>query len=554
MKETGDRTGIVRLGDAACPLPTSEDVGAKAANLARMAAIGLAVPPAFVLPVEFCAGLAATDAQAKRLLLDGLKEGIGFLEETTGKRFGDRRRPLLVSVRSGAPRSMPGMLDTVLNVGCTSAATHGLIRMTGNPRFAWDCRRRLLEAYAQTVLGLDTSSLADLLGHVTGEEGVASERDLDCEALERLAAAYESWIEDADAGFEDDAMSQLAAASHAVCRSWMSDRARTYRTLEGLDHLPGTAVMVQAMVFGNRGLSSGSGVAFSRNPSTGAPQPVIDVLFDAQGEDVVSGRRTPETETSIAHLMPAVSTELRSVLMQLEREFGDMQDVEFTIEDGKLWLLQTRTAKRTPRAALRITVDLVKEGRISQEEALRRLTGLDLSALTVTRLVEAGDPSVHGIAASGGVAVGHAAFDSVTAERMAARGDPVILVRPDTSTADIAGFRAASGIVTATGGMTAHASLVARHMGKPCAVGCGGISLDNSARRGHFAGQVVEEGDWISVDGDSGGVFLGQREIITERPTTELDEVDRWRAGDRTASSGDQINDIIAVCPPSGKF
>ena len=530
MRETLDKADIVRLGDVSSPLPSAEDVGAKAANLARMAALGLPVPPAFVLPVQLCADIVANDPKAKLHLLDGLTAGIAFLEKTTGKRFGDRRRPLLVSVRSGAARSMPGMLDTVLNVGCTSAATHGLIRMTGNPRFAWDCRRRFLDAYAQTVLGLDPSSLAERLDGVTREEGVASDRDLDCEALERLASAYESLIGDAEADFEDDAMRQLAASARAVYRSWMSDRARTYRTLEKLDHLAGTAVMVQSMVFGNRGHSSGTGVAFSRNPSTGAPTPVIDVLLDAQGEDVVSGRRAPGTEASIAHAMPAVATELQNVLAQLEREFGDVQDIEFTIEEGKLWLLQTRSAKRTPRAALRIAVDLVREGRVSKQEALRRLAGLDLSALAVTRFVEAGEPIVSGIGASEGVAVGHATFDSVAAETLASRGDPVILVRPNTSTEDIVGFRAASGIVTATGGMTAHASLVARHMGKPCVVGCKGLSVEHSERRARFANQVVEEGDWISVDGDSGGVFLGQREIITERPAKELDEVGRWRA------------------------
>lgn len=317
MKETLDKADIVRLGDVSSPLPGAEDVGAKAANLARMAALGLPVPPAFVLPVQLCADIVANDPKAKRHLLDALTEGIAFLEKTTGKRFADRRRPLLVSVRSGAARSMPGMLDTVLNVGCTFAATHGLIRMTGNPRFAWDCRRRFLEAYAQTVLGLAPSSLTERLDGITREEGVVHDRDLDCEALERLASAYQSLIEDADAGFEDDAMGQLAAATHAVYRSWMSDRARTYRALEKLDHLAGTAVMVQAMVFGNRGPSGGTGVAFSRNPSTGAPQAVIDVLFDAQGEDVVSGRRTPETQTFIARVMPGVAAELQNVLTQL---------------------------------------------------------------------------------------------------------------------------------------------------------------------------------------------------------------------------------------------
>jgi pyruvate,orthophosphate dikinase len=529
---TPDTIDIVRLGADFSPLPAAEEVGSKAANLARMMAIGLPVPPAFVLPVQLCADIAANYGQANRFLPDLLTKGIGFLEQNTGKRFGDRRRPLLVSVRSGAPQSMPGMLDTVLNVGCTAAATQGLIRMTGNPRFAWDCRRRLLEAYAQTVLSLDASAFTLRLDRLVAAEGASSDRELDCEALERLTGDYLSLV--GDTAFEDDAMAQLAGAAQGVCRSWMSERARTYRKIEKLDRLSGTAVTIQAMVFGNRGLSSGSGVAFSRNPSTGVPQPVIDVLFDAQGEDVVSGHRNPGGEASIAHWMPAVADELRSALTRLEREFGEVQDVEFTIEEGKLWLLQTRAAKRTPRAALRIAVDFVREGRISEEEGFRRLAGLDLATLAVTRFVDAGDPMVRGIAASAGVAVGHAAFDAAAAERLAVRGDAVILVRPDISTADIAGFRAAAGIVAATGGMTAHASLVARHMGKPCVVGCEGLSVEPAARRALFAGKVVEEGDWISIDGDTGAVFPGQREIVTERPAAELDEVERWRAAART--------------------
>jgi pyruvate,orthophosphate dikinase len=533
MSEVLKNAGIVVLGEISFPLPSADDIGAKAANLARMVTIGLPVPAAFVLPIKLCAAVTAGESQAKQQLLDGLTKGIDSLEEATGKRFGNGRRPLLVSVRSGAPRSMPGMLDTVLNVGCTSAATQGLIRLTGNPRFAWDCRRRLLEAYAQTVLGLDTSPLAGRLDRLLREEGVTTERALDCESLERLVSEYESWIEDADTGFVDDAMDQLAAAALAVCRSWMSDRARTYRAMENLDYLAGTAVLVQAMVFGNRGFLSGSGVAFSRNPSTGAPQPVIDVLFDAQGEDVVSGRRAPETGASIEQRMPGVAAELHDVLMRLEREFGDMQDVEFTIEEGKLWLLQTRTAKRTPRAALRIAIDLVRESTISEEEALRRLAGLDLATIAVTRFAGTVEPVVRGIGASGGVAAGRAAFDSAAAERLASHGDPVILIRPDTSTTDIAGFQAALGIVTATGGMTAHASLVARQMGKPCVVGCEGLA-EFSARGARLAGHVVEEGDWISVDGDSGGVFLGQREILTEQLSAEVDEVERWRTLART--------------------
>jgi pyruvate,orthophosphate dikinase len=521
---------IVHIGDGSTKHHSPETIGAKAANLARMAVLGLPVPPAFVLPVRLCAAIVKGDTNAEGHLLDGLKAGISFLEEKTGKRFGDSRRPLLVSVRSGAARSMPGMLDTVLDVGCTPAAVRGLVRMTGNPRFAWDCRRRLLEGYAEIVLGLDPASFTARLAQFIARESVASDRDLDSGALERLASEYRVLADEHDDGLPDDPMDQLASAARAVYRSWMSARALTYRRLQNLDHLQGTAVTVQAMVFGNRGLSSGAGVAFSRDPSSGAKQPMIDVMFDAQGEDVVSGRRTPETEEAIVRSLPAVANELRAVLVQVELEFGDVQDVEFTIEEGKLWVLQTRTAKRTPRAALRIAIDLVGEGLITPQDGLSRLKGLDVETLASTRLVEPGDPAVRGVAASGGIAVGRAAFDSTSAERLAACGDPVILVRPDTSTADIAGFAASAGIVTAVGGRTAHAALVARQMGKPCVVGCSALTVDVAAAQARLADVTIGEGEWISVDGDSACVYLGRREIVIERPEAELAEVERWRA------------------------
>jgi len=524
----------VQIGDGAAPsrglgATSAEQIGAKAANLARMAALGLRVPPAFVLPVSLCGTIAGADQRAQRELTEALSGGIAFLENATGKRFGDRRRPLLVSVRSGAARSMPGMLDTVLNVGCTPAATRGLIRMTGNPRFAWDCRRRFLEAYGQTVLGLDPARFAATLDHMVHEECAEGDRDLDCEALERLASAYENLTVEIAKETADNPMAQLAAAVLAVYGSWTGDRARKYRSLEKLDHLPGTAVTVQAMVFGNRGAASGTGVAFSRNPSTGAPQPMIDVLFDAQGEDVVSGRRTPETEAELTRAMPAIATELHDILTRLERVFGDVQDIEFTIEDGRLWILQTRAAKRTPRAALRIAMDLVREGLITKREAMRRLDGLNLAALAITRFAEPGPPAAQGIGAAGGVSVGRAAFDSQAAERLAACGDPVILLRPEMSTGDIAGIAVSAGIVTTTGGRTAHAALVARQEGKPCIVGCEQLAVDASAHRAKLAGVGIEEGDWISIDGDSGGVFLGRRNVVIEQPEAELAEISRWR-------------------------
>jgi pyruvate,orthophosphate dikinase len=524
---------IVRIGGVSTEQHSADVIGAKAANLARMAALGLPVPPAFVLPVRLCADIISKNAHAEPHLRDGLKEGIAFLEDTTGKRFGDRRLPLLVSVRSGAARSMPGMLDTVLNVGCTSTAVQGLIRSTGRPRLAWDCRRRFLESFGETVLGIDPAPLVARLTALTASEGVASDRELDSEALERLAVEEQARIEGGDDGWLEDAKTQLHAAARAVYRSWMSERAQTYRRLQNLDHLNGTAVTVQAMVFGNGGLSSGAGVAFSRDPSTGLPRPIIDIVLDAQGEDVVSGRRTPDTEETIGRSLPTTASELGSVLKRLEEEFGDVQDVEFTVEDGKLWILQTRSAKRTPRAALKIAIDLVHENLITPQVALERIADLDLGALVETSLASPDKPVASGIGASGGIAVGRAAFCSESAERLAAAGDSVILMRPDTSTADVAGFAVAAGIVTAVGARTAHAALVARQMGKPCVVGCSDMVIDISADRATLAGSAISGSDWITIDGGSGKLYLGRLETVTKRPEGELAEVANWRAQDQ---------------------
>jgi pyruvate,orthophosphate dikinase len=520
---------IVRIGGASTEPHSASAIGAKAANLARMAALGLPVPPAFVLPVKLCADIIAGDAHAERRLHDGLQEGIEFLEQATGKRFGDLRKPLLVSVRSGAARSMPGMLDTVLDVGCTSAAVQGLIRSTGRPRLAWDCRRRFLESYTETVLGLDPAPIAARIAELVASEGAASDRELDSEALERLATDLQASIEDDD-GWLENATAQLENAARAVYRSWMSERALTYRRLQELDDLKGTAVTVQAMVFGNGGQSSGAGVAFSRDPSTGKPQPMIDLVLDAQGEDVVSGRRTPDTEQTFARSLPAIAAELRDVLRRLEQEFEDVQDVEFTIEDGKLWILQTRSAKRTPRASLRIAIDLVHEGLIAPQEALQRLKGIDLAALVQISLASAHDPLLTGVGASGGIAVGRAAFSSASAQRLAAAGDPVILMRPDTSTTDVAGFAIAAGIVTSVGARTSHAALVARQMGKPCVVGCGAVTIDVAADSAQLAGVTISGSDWITIDGDTGNLYLGRLETVVTQPEPELAEIAAWRS------------------------
>lgn len=526
---------LILIGDGSKRHHSAENIGAKAANLARMAALGLPVPPAFVLPVRLCAAVIRGDRRAGRELRDSLKQGVAFLEGQTGKRIGDRRRPLLVSVRSGAERSMPGMLDTVLDVGCTLDAVQGLIRSTGRPRLAWDCRRRFLESYAETVLGLAPAPFTARRDAAVAAEGATSERDLDSVALEDLAAEHLALIEEAGEIWSDDAMEQLEAAAGAVYRSWTSERANTYRRLQNLESLQGTAVTVQAMVYGNSGPSSGAGVAFSRDPSSGTPRPVIDMVLDGQGEDVVSGRRPPDTAETIARALPNLATELGAVLVRLERAFGDVQDVEFTVEDGRLWLLQTRDAKRTPRAALRFAVDFVREGVLTPQAGLRRIQGIDLDAIAETRLIDAGEPAAQGVGASAGVAVGRAAFSIEDARQIAAAGDPVILLRPEASTGDIAGFAVASGIVTVTGALTSHAALVARQLGKPCIVGCTRLRLDGPG------GAMLEdarlgEGDWLSIDGSDGKIYLGRFKVAALHPEAELAEVARWGADRATAT------------------
>jgi len=514
---------IARIGGGETRRFDVATVGAKAANLARMAALGLPVPPAFVLPISLCAAIAKGEGHARDLAHD-LAEGITFLEKVTGRAFGDTRRPLLVSVRSGAARSMPGMLDTVLNVGCTAAAVHGLVRMSGNPRFAWDCRRRFLESYGEVVLGIDKALFAARRAALK-----AAGSELDNEELERLSFDFQQVIEDEDEKLPDNTTEQLETAALAVYRSWESERARTYRRLQHLEDLEGTAVTVQAMVFGNHCRNSGAGVAFSRDPSTGAVRPVIDVLFEAQGEDVVSGNRTPETEEAIERRTPQAAAKLRETLRRLEKEFADVQDVEFTIEEGKLWLLQTRSAKRTPLAALKFAIDLVKEGLMPPPRALQLLNGLDIKGLAHRRLAGADDPIARGNGASVGVAVGRVAFDSDSAQRLAGRGEDVILVRPDTSTADVAGFAASAGIVTGAGGRTAHAALVARQMGKPCIVGCASLVFDPARHNVRLADAAIEQGDWLSIDGEAGTIYRGRRDVVVERPEAEIAEVERWK-------------------------
>ncbi len=528
MSLTDDPLLIARSGSS--PTVTAEIAGSKAAELWRMAQLGLDVPPAFVLPTNLCAAVNAGEKDALDALRYGLDKGIAWLEEITGRRFGDSRAPLLVSVRSGAAVSMPGMLQTILDVGLNDQTVRGLIRMSGNPRLAFDSFRRLVQGYAEVVEHVPSANFERRLAEMIRRESVTNETELDSEALERLTSEFrEIALRFGSKAIPEDPREQLQGAAIAVYRSWESARAKEYRRLNRLDDLKGTAVTVQAMVFGNSGGRSGAGVAFSRNPATGAKEPYVDFLFDAQGEDVVSGRRTPGHVARLAARLPGVAKALAEGVNGIEAEMHDAQDVEFTVEEGRLYFLQTRSAKRTPLAALRIAVDMVREGMIDPKTALARLASLDVEALAIARFAAPAPAVATAISAAPGVSTGRVAFDSQRAKELAATGVPVILVRPETSTEDVEGFAVAAGILTSVGGRTAHAAVVARQLGKVCLVGCRALAIDEAHRVATLGDASIREGDWLSLDGDRGEVSLGQRAIVTERPA-ELAEVAHWQA------------------------
>ena len=509
---------------------SAELVGSKAALLTRISRLGLAVPPAFVMPTSLCNDVNRKDPVAQRALKNGLRVGIDRLENATGRRFGDSRTPLFVSVRSGAARSMPGMLDTILDVGMNDETVQGLIRLTGNPRLAWDSYRRFVQSYAEIVDGVSSAEFGRAIAIILRSEDAASEDELDCEALERLTGDFiDIAVRISGRRPPEDPVDQLEAAARAVYTSWRSPRACEYRRINALEGLAGTAVTVQAMVFGNSGSGSGAGVAFSRNPGTGAKELYVDFLFNAQGEDVVSGRRTPGDASLFARWLPAVAKEFLVAASCLEQDFRDVQDIEFTVEDGRLYFLQTRTAKRTPRAALRIAVDMVREGLITPEEALQRLEGFDLERAGRALLKGELAPLAKAMPASPGMASGRIALDSNAAERTVADGDPVILIRREPSTDDVAGFNVAAGILTVVGGRTAHAAVVARQLGKVCLVGCSGLEIDERGRGIMLAGRKFKEGDWLSIDGESGEVLAGRAEVVFERPEADLAELNHWR-------------------------
>jgi pyruvate, orthophosphate dikinase len=524
--------GCIGLDAAQAALPPAL-YGSKASELANMTALGLPVPLAFVLPTTLCGPILSRESGAESALRAGLAEGVARLEAATGRKLGDARAPLFVSVRSGAEQSMPGMLETVLDVGMNAVSVHGLIRATGNPRLAFDSWRRFIQTYAEVVGGMEIAAFDQALARMIQAEDVAHESELDPEALERLVSDFLVLAEESAPPF--DPMEQLFAAARAVYLSWRSPRAETYRRMNGLAQLLGTAVTVQVMMFGNAGGASGSGVAFSRDPATGAKTFYADFLFDAQGEDVVSGRRTPIDAAQLRDRLPQAARQLAESAETLEKARRDMQDIEFTIENGRLFLLQTRAAKRTPRAALKIAVDLAEEGLIDRTEALRRVAAIDVAKVGETSFVGTAPAVARAIVAAPGVACGRACFTSAQAEDLTHRGEKAILVRRDTSTEDVAGFAAADGVLTAIGGRTSHAAVVARQMGKVCLVGCAALATDPDERGATIGSHALRQGDWIALDGGSGEITLGRRDIAFA-PTPESGTILEWRkAGGRQA-------------------
>jgi pyruvate, orthophosphate dikinase len=501
-------------------------LGGKGANLAEMVKLGLPVPPGFTITTEACRAYLETGAVPEGLQAE-IAEHLEALEEARGKKLGDPDDPLLVSVRSGAKFSMPGMMETVLNVGLTDASVHGLAGQSDNARFAWDSYRRLIQMFGKTVQHISGERFDEALDELKERRGVSGDLDLDAGDLEELVTAYKAIVEEeTGAEFPQDPREQLSQAIHAVFSSWNSDRAVLYRRQERIPNDLGTAVNVVAMVFGNTGSDSGTGVCFTRDPATGAQGIYGDYLQNAQGEDVVAGIRNTVPLADLERIDKRSYDELLEVMALLEGHYRDLCDIEFTIERGKLWMLQTRVGKRTAAAAFRIATQLVDEGLIDLDEALRRVSGAQLVQLMFPQFDTSGEHPLlgRGMSASPGAAVGKAVFDSYTAVKWNRSGEKVILVRRETNPDDLNGMIAAQGILTSRGGKTSHAAVVARGMGKTCVCGAEELAVDTKRRRLTAPdGTVIHEGDVISVDGSSGLVYAGELPVA-DSPVVEYFE------------------------------
>src|SRR5215472_3164181 len=515
-------------------------LGGKGANLAEMAAIGLPVPPGFTLTTEVCTAFYQNQRRYPNDLTAQVHEALARVEKAQGLKFGNKHKPLLVSVRSGARVSMPGMMDTVLNLGLNDVTVEGLGEAADDPRFAWDSYRRFIQMYGSVVLGVDHHRFEEIIEHAKLDTGVTEDTQLTAQDWHRVAQSYKDMIEgETRRPFPQDPEEQLWGAIGAVFGSWRNPRADTYRRLHDIPEEWGTAVNVQTMVFGNMGNDCATGVCFTRDPSTGANVFYGEYLVNAQGEDVVAGIRTPQPvskagakpgETPLETAMPGPYTELLEVRSRLEQHYRDMQDLEFTIQQRKLYMLQTRNGKRTAAASLRIAVEMAREGLIDQAEAVRRVNPSALDQLLHPTL----DPKAprtllaKGLPASPGAASGAVVFTADEAESRAQSGEAVILVRIETSPEDIHGMHAARGILTARGGMTSHAAVVARGMGRPCVAGAGGISIDYHAQTLTAGGRTVRAGETITLDGTSGEVFAGSVPMIEAAMSNDFATLMEW--------------------------
>ena len=523
--------------DPMAPIPTfvydfsqgSKDakdlLGGKGANLAEMTNLGLPVPPGFTITTEACRTYLVVGKEPPELRVQ-VTQALRQLEDQIGRRLGDRHDPLLVSVRSGAKFSMPGMMETVLNIGLNDSSVVGLAEASGDERFSWDSYRRLIQMFGKTVLDIDGEHFSDALDKAKAMKGVDSDVDLDVHDLQLLVHTFKEIVhEQCGIDFPQHPREQLDLAIRAVFHSWNTDRARLYRRRERIPHDLGTAVNVCTMVFGNLGPDSGTGVAFTRDPSTGASGAYGDYLAKAQGEDVVAGIRNTLSLDDLAEMQPAAHRELMTVMRRLETHYRDLCDIEFTIERGKLWMLQTRVGKRTAAAAFRIATQLVDENLITEDEALDRVTGAQLAQLMFPQFGVSDSLTLltRGMAASPGAAVGHVVFDSATAIEWAEQGKSVILVRRETNPDDLAGMIAAAGILTARGGKTSHAAVVARGMGKTCVCGAEELDVDVHAQQARVDQTVINQGDVISIDGSTGEIFLGEVPVVPSPVVTYLE-------------------------------
>ena len=506
-------------------------LGGKGANLAEMTKLGLPVPPGFTITTEACNAYMAGGDQLPDGLMDEVEKALVELEAKMGKRLGDPADPLLVSVRSGAPFSMPGMMDTVLNLGLNDTSVGGLAKQTDNERFAYDSYRRFVQMFGKIVLDVDGERFEEVLTELRVARGVQSDPELSADDLRGLVEAFKGIVQ-ADAGvdFPQDPREQLGYAIEAVFKSWNGKRARDYRKMEGIPDDLGTAVNVQTMVFGNKGDDSGTGVAFTRDPATGENRPYGDFLPNAQGEDVVAGIRATLPLDAMGEYFPACHVQLLDVMQRLQNHYREMCDIEFTIEQGRLFLLQTRVGKRTAAAALRMAVEMEGEGLIDKREAVRRIEPAQLDQLLHAQF----DPKAkyeklaEGLNASPGAAVGKVYFTANDAEAAHAAGERVILVRPETSPDDLHGMIAAEGILTSRGGLVSHAAVVARGMGTPAVCGASALHIDVEGKQFSADGTVVREGDVISINGTTGEIVVGAVAVITPEPTGEFETILSW--------------------------